>query len=217
MQADSPAAALFAVFYKHLFHELVDDEMGPGLASGFRAKANVSALMVRALIQHPESPWVDRTDTPEREDLPAILRRAFTAAVEELETRLGGEPRSWRWGRLHTLTLGHPLGSVPLLGRYFNLGPYPMPGHALTVFKQESRDDFRVHMGPSLRYVIDLGDLAHAEGVIPGGQSGVPASTHYADLFDLWRTGRYHPLLTDRSEIDAATEGRLILAPAAPR
>jgi penicillin amidase len=191
--------------------------MGTQLADAYRAKANVSAVMIRALIERPDSAWIDRADTPEREDRSAILRRAFVAGVAELGQRLGGEPRTWTWGRLHALVLGHPLGALKVLAPYFDLGPHPMPGHALTVFKQESRDDFRVHMGPSLRYAFDLGDLAHGLGVIPGGQSGIRASAHYGDLFELWRSGRYHPLLTDCAEIDAASEGRLILAPARGR
>jgi hypothetical protein len=29
----------------------------------------------------------------------------------------------------------------------------------------------------------------------------------------MWRWGAYHPLLTDRREIEAASEGRLVLTP----
>ena len=49
--------------------------------------------------------------------------------------------------------------------------------------------------------------------VLPGGESGIPASPHYADLMGLWLDGRYHPLLMDREEIDDAVEGRLVLNP----
>jgi penicillin amidase len=127
---------------------------------------------------------------------------------------LGSDPRAWHWGRLHTLELFHPLGRVALLSPYFNLGPVSMPGHALTVFKEEGLDeDFSIHMGPSLRHIVDLGDLAHAQVALPGGQSGVRSSRHYSDLFEMWRAGEYHPLLTARAEIDAAAEGRLVLTP----
>jgi penicillin amidase len=154
-----------------------------------------------------------RVNSP-RLDTPAIVRRAFERAVAELSQHLGANPAGWRWGQLHTLELMHPLGRVRLLAPYFNLGPVPMPGSALTVFKEEARDaDGKIYMGPSLRHVIDLGDLAHAQVVLPGGQSGVRASRHYGDLFALWRAGAYYPLLTDRREIDAASEGRLILTP----
>jgi penicillin amidase len=214
MGVESPAAALFAVSHKHLFHEIFDDDLGETLATAYRARANVAATMLDLALGDSESPWLDRQDTPEREDRAAIVRRAFERAVQELRERLGGEPRAWTWGRIHTLTLGHPLGQAWFLAPYFNLGPHAMPGHALTVFKEESHDDFKVYMGPSLRQIVDLSDLAHSLIVIPGGQSGIPASRHYGDQFELWRIGEYHTLGLDRPQIDESAEGTLVLEPA---
>ena len=214
MAADSAAAALFAVAHKHLFHEIFDDALSPRLADAFRAEANVSTVMIDAALRGRASAWLDRQDTPGRDGRSALLRRAFEQAVDELGRRLGGEPRTWTWGRIHTLTLRHPLGQVRVLAPYFDLGPYPMPGHALTVFKQESHDDFKVYMGPSLRQVVDLGDPGHGWIVIPGGQSGIPASPHYGDLFDLWRAGESARVSMEHGEIASSAEGRLLLEPA---
>ncbi len=212
MEVSSPAAALFAAYYRRLFHEIFDDELGESLAEGYRARANVSAVMIRIAMRDPETRWFDRTDTQEVEDRLAIVRRAFAGGVADLAERWGQEPGAWRWGRMHTLTLSHPLGEVAILAPYFNLGPHPVPGHALTVFKEESSDrDFSVYMGPSLRQITDLGDLAHGLSVLPGGQSGIRASRHYGDLFGLWRAGEYHPLLMERVDIEAAAEGHLVL------
>jgi penicillin amidase len=214
MEVNSAQAALFATFYRHLFHEVFDDELGSALADESYATGLLHAVMLDQVLPHADSPWFDRVDTPAREDRTTIVRRAFAAAIAELTRVLGSDPAGWFWGRVHRLELTHPLGRVRVLAPYFNLGPVPMPGHALTVFKEEARGtDGRIVMGPSLRHVVDLGDLAHAEAVLPGGQSGVPASRHYGDLFPMWRQGAYHPLLTDRGEIDAASEARLILEP----
>ncbi len=214
MGVESPAAALIAVSRVRLFHETFDDELGRPLADAFSAKANVASTMLEAVLADPQSAWFDRTDTPEREDRAAIVRRSFLAAVEDLRRRLGGEPREWGWGRVHTLTLGHPLGQVSWLAPYFNLGPYPMPGHALTVFKEESHDDFRIYMGPSLRQIVDLSDPGHSLIVIPGGESGLPASAHYGDQLELLRDGEYHTLGLDRAQIEEGAEGTLVLEPA---
>jgi penicillin G amidase len=217
MEAQSAAAALFASFYRHLFHEVFDDELGVELANDYCTDANLQALMIEHVLGSAEPSWFDRVDTPTREDRADALRRALEAAVADLSGRLGPDPAGWFWGRVHTLELTHPLGRVRALAPYFNLGPVPMPGHALTVFKEEARGaDDKIVMGPSLRHVVDLGDLSHAEVVLPGGQSGVPASRHYGDLFEMWRSGTYHPLLTNQGEIEAASEGRLILTPIMP-
>jgi penicillin G amidase len=214
MLAESAPAAVFAVFYKHLFHGVFDDEFGSALAEEYRAEANLSSVMLEQVMPHADSPWFDRVDTPAVEGRAEIVRGAFERAVAELSQRLGADAAGWRWGRMHTLELIHPLGRVRLLAPYFNLGPVAMPGHALTVFKEEGLDaDYKIHMGPSLRQVIDLADTSHAQMALPGGQSGVPASRHYGDLFKLWRAGEYFPLLTAREDVDANAEGRLLLTP----
>ena len=100
------------------------------------------------------------------------------------------------------------------LSTLFNLGPFPMGGHAETVNKaQFGDDDFAVNWGPSLRMVTELGHPERALAVLPGGQSGIPSSAHYDDLVGLWRTGRLHPLLMEREDIAPLAEGRLVLLP----
>jgi len=50
--------------------------------------------------------------------------------------------------------------------------------------------------------------------ILPGGQSGHPASRHYSDMIDAWRRVEYHPMLFDREAIERQAEGRLTLMPA---
>jgi penicillin amidase len=215
MRADSPAAALFAAFYKHLFYEIFADELGPELARGYRSKANLSAIMMRAVLSGDRDGWLDRQDTPAAETLEDVLRAAFGKAVYELQAAIGGSPADWAWGRLHTLELQHPLGrGSRLLGLYFNRGPFPVPGHNGTVNKAEFPEEhWRVQHGPSMRQITDFGDLDAALAVLPGGQSGIPASPHYDDLADLWLSGDYHPFPMGRAAVDAVAASRLVLAP----
>jgi penicillin amidase len=214
MKADSPAAALFAVFYRRLFYEIFD-ELGDELTRGYRARANVSATMMRAVLAGGHERWFDRTDTPAVEGRDDVLRTALEESVAELRRRLGGDPGSWRWDRLHTLELQHPLGRASsLLGFYFNRGPYPVPGHSQSVNKMEYDDEsFRVLHGPSMRQITDFSSLERSLAVLPGGESGIPASPHYADLTPLWLKGEYHPLLMERNAILAVSEGRQVLEP----
>jgi len=216
MRTDQAAPTLFASFYKRLFYELFEDEFGPELAQAYRAKANLSAIMIRAVFEDGHDRWFDRTDTPQIEDADWVLRSAFEKAVADLARSLGGSPASWTWGRVHTLELAHPLGKASrLLGFYFDRGPFPLAGHTSTVNKGEfAEEDFRVVHGPSMRQITDLADLGRALAVIPSGQSGIPASRHYDDLLKLWLAGEYHPFLMDRPEIDKVAEGRLVLEPA---
>ena len=209
------APTIFSAFYKRLFYELFEDEFGPELARAYRAKANLSAIMIRAVFEHRLERWFDRVDTPQVENRDWVLRSAFEKAVADLTQSLGGTPASWTWGRVHTLELAHPLGRASrLLGFYFDRGPFPLAGHTSTVNKGEfAEEDFRVVLGPSMRQITDLADLGRALAVLPSGQSGIPASQHYDDLLKLWLAGEYHPFLMDRPEIEKVAEGRLVLEP----
>jgi penicillin G amidase len=215
MAAESAEAAVFAAFYKHLFHEIVDDELGVALANGYRAKTNLSAIMIRAALFGEAGAWLDDVRTPAVEGRDDILRRALARALEELRACCGDDPARWTWGSRHRLELRHPMArNGGALGLYFNLGPYPAPGHALTVDKAEFADaDYRVLAGPSMRQLVDMGRVADAWSVIPAGQSGIRASPHYGDQLALWRAVEYHPLLMDRAAIDAVAEGTLTLEP----
>jgi penicillin G amidase len=213
MSTDSAEAAVFAAFYKHLFHEIVDDEIG-ALANGYRAKNNLSAIMIEAALFGAASEWLDDVRTPAVEGRDAILRRAMGLGLSELRACCGESPAGWSWGARHQVLLKHPMGRGALLGAYFNLGPFPAPGHALTVNKGEFRDeDYGVTVSPSTRQLIDMGNPADALSILPAGQSGIRASKHYSDHFALWRSLEYHPMLMDRAAIDAVAEGTLILEP----
>jgi penicillin G amidase len=217
MRADQPAPTLFAAFYRRLFYEIFEDELGSDLAKGYRSRANVSATMMRAVFDEPAlAHWFDRAGTPEVEDRDAIVRAAFEKGVADLAARLGGDPSGWSWGRVHSLELRHPLGTASrLLGLYFNRGPFALPGSNSTVNKAEYGDaDFRVVHGPSLRLIVDFSNPDASLSVLPGGESGIPASPHYDDQTKLWLAGRYHPWPLGKAAVDAIAAHRLTLVPA---
>ncbi|MFI5184911.1 MAG: penicillin acylase family protein, partial [Vicinamibacteria bacterium] len=215
MKAESPAATLFAVLYRRLFYEIFADEMGEPLARDYRQQANVSAIMIAAVIEGGHDAWFDNVQTPGVEGRDDVLRASFEKAVAELGATLGGEPRTWTWGRLHTLEFQHPLGRASrILDAFWSRGPFPVPGHNQSVDKMEyDESDFRVLHGPSMRQITDFSDLDHSLAVLPGGESGIPASRHYADLMPLWLAGEYHPFPMTRPQVDGVGESRLVLTP----
>ena len=216
MDAGQAAPTLFVVFHRQLFEEIFEDELGDDLIRACRSRGNLPDTMVRTVLKRGARRWLDRIETPREEELPDILRAAFRKAVDRVLTRWGPEPKSWIWGDIHTLTLPHPLGvTTRLLGWYFNLGPFPVPGSNATVKKMEFRsDEFRVVSGASVRQITDFSKPARILSAIPGGQSGIPASSHYDDLPDIWLTGRYHPIPMNREAVQE--EHRLVLRPEPP-
>lgn len=94
-------------------------------------------------------------------------------------------------------------------------GPTPMGGTMLSPMAATWRpEDFRVTAGASFRMVLDVGNWDASRAINTPGQSGDPASPHFKDLFPLWVTGRYVPLLYSRKAIEGATETVIRLAPA---
>ena len=67
--------------------------------------------------------------------------------------------------------------------------------------------------GASFRVIVDTGNWDHSVGTNNQGQSGDPASRHYADLFKMWAKGDYFPLLYSREKIDLSAEMMTMLKP----
>lgn len=215
MRGDEAAPVLFACFQRRLYEAIFTDELGAELTKAWRSKANLWAIMVSTVVERRLEHWFDRVSTAEHEDRATTFRAAFEAAVRDVAGRFGDDPRSARWGALHTLAFHHALGrGSRLLALYFDRGPFGVPGHAGTVNKMEAPfDGFGVTIGPSMRQITDLGDLDASLAVLPGGQSGIPASPHYDDLMRLWLRGEHHPLPMSRAAVDALAAWRLVLEP----
>ena len=215
MDAESPAAALYGAFWRHLlaatFHDDLPQDYWPqGGARWFE--------VMRHLVDIPDSPWWDDKNTPERETRDDILRQAFAAAVAELEERLGRDPNRWAWGKLHALYLTHPtLGKsgVAPIEALFNRGPYPTGGGAgiVNATGWKANKGYRVVSLPSMRMIVDLADLSRSLAIHTTGQSGHAFHPHYVDMTDLWRTFQYHPMLWTQEQVLAHLEGHLRLEP----
>jgi penicillin amidase len=120
---------------------------------------------------------------------PAI-REAFAAAVAELAATLG-DPATWAWGRLHTVTLRHPLGRRPNLTTFVDVGPRPADGDGHTLNNQhvEATGSYESTVAACGRIAAEPASGALRMVNIPGN-SGHPGSPHYGDQFEDWLAGR---------------------------
>jgi len=207
---------VFELTVEELLARTFRDEMGEEEYREFGRAWDLAGVVLDRLLERGTSPWFDDVTTPEREDLPEQLRRSLRAALRTLEARLGPDPASWRWDRLHTVALGHPLGRRRPLGLLFSLGPYGVGGDPRSVWKSQFPHDgrFRATVGPSFRMLVDLGGRGRSRVVLTTGQSGHPLSRHYRDQTSLWLAGEDRPMLVEREAIEAAAAGHLHLRPA---
>lgn len=196
---ESSEAALFHAWYWRLREKLLRaplEALRPGLAERLFAVNHVPAALLDALLLDGEPAALPAP-------LSSLLQETLEEALESLRARLGPDAAAWRWGRLHRLTLRHPLTpptgwlSRILSGFFaFNRGPIEMPGDGMTVNMSAYlfNAPFEPVAGPSYRQVVDLGEPEGAGWVIPGGVSGDPASPHYADQLPAWLAGTLFPM-----------------------
>jgi penicillin amidase len=146
-----------------------------------------------------------------------LMLEALQAAVTELEGRLGGDPHSWAWGRLHVAKWEPAIAVLadPQLRAQMSVGPLQTPGSASTPRAQTWRgSDFEVVAGASVRMVMDVGAWDNSMVMNAPGQSADPYSAHYRDLFPRWAEGSYVPFVFSREAVDRVSERVIRLTPA---
>jgi len=142
------------------------------------------------------------------EDWDRKLVEVLADALEEGRRMQGRDVRKWRYGHYHKLLVAHPVGHrLPLVGKYFNLGPVPLSGSATTIKKAETIMGYLI--GPSLRLSMDVADWDRSLAGLVAGQSGHLLSHHYKDQWDAYQQGRAFPMQFRR--VEAA--GTLVLEP----
>jgi len=170
--------------------------------------------------------WLLRLEDPESWKGPdplaarnGALLSSLAAAVGETTALLGNDWEQWRWGRLHTAEMRHPLSALldPKQRARVDVGPAARGGSGATVNSTGyDLHDFVQRFGASFRMVVDVGSWDDSVAMNSPGQSGDPASPHYRDLFDAWARDESFPLLFSRERIEAEAEQRIVLRPAAP-
>ncbi len=208
--APLPAAALFAFLERRLREGIFGDEA----AAHHLAPLADRERLLRALAGDLDPAWFDDVSTPRRETAAEVAGRALAAAWGDAVARWGEDSAHWDYEAIHTLTLRHPLGTAPLVGRLFDRGPFPVPGSATTVDAAGGRwrdGVLEVTYGPSMRWATDLGRPDATYAVLPAGQSGHPFDPHYDDQIDAYRRGAVFPFPWSDAAIDAVTVSRLSL------
>jgi penicillin amidase len=120
---------------------------------------------------------------------------ALARAVAEGEKLQGSKVSAWDYGQWMQLTIPHPVaGRLPLVGRFFNIGPVSMSGSSTTI-KQTTR-----RLAPSMRMVVDLANLDNSLANVTIGQSGHWFSKHYNDQWDAYYSGRSFPMQFEKVE-----------------
>jgi len=214
LQPESRSAALYQCWLHHLnraaFQPLLGEELflywcgapvSPvGLVGGHAGR--YLSFLIRAWKEQPERNWG------------RLAEDAWKLALEELERRLGSDPKHWRWGRLHRFQPTHPLAVNPTLASLLNPPPAELGGDVSTVLQSvvlpQAPYQARGWL-PSFRLLAELTPVIDAESVLPTGPSGWVGDRHTFSHLKLWLRGKLHPSYTDRRALEISRPDRLVL------
>jgi penicillin amidase len=193
------------------------DELGE---TAFRSiiKTSIPKNSYHKFISNDGSPWWDDVRTTDKKETrQQIIEKAAANTLNLLRSACGENPSDWTWGKIHTLTHNHPLGTVKPLDKFFSVGPYAANGGSEVLnnlsFPLDTTGYFPVITGPALRKITDFSDIEHGETVSPTGQSGNVMSRYYSDEAEMFINGEFRKMLMNRKDIEEVSKNRLILRP----
>ncbi|MCJ2091788.1 penicillin acylase family protein [Methylobacterium sp. J-072] len=201
-EASAGAALIELLWVRHLRPALLE-----ALVADARTRRLLPPGDTQSLIERLESGLDPAVRT-------TLLTETLGAAFRACCARMGPDPETWSWGRLHHALFAHPLSSLRLDSGW-DVGPLAVGGAAASVMHAEYRTDtFQLTHGASFRMVVDVGDWDRSVFINVPGQSGEPGSPHYADLAPIWGRRDHVPMLYGRAAVEAATETIITLSPA---
>ncbi|HEU5230708.1 MAG TPA: penicillin acylase family protein, partial [Ktedonobacteraceae bacterium] len=229
LAANSAGAAIYMTFLRKLQRivlgaligddeQLLNSYLGVGstliaMLNGYAGRSK--PLLIRLLREHDDSWFANPTIPNGPRSWNEALTRAFHAAIEELDEKLGHDPARWQYGSIHQMTYRHPLGLVKPLNKFFNRGPFPVGGDIDTVNMGtvSPAQPTEVITVPSYRQIVNLADLPSSLSGHSPGQSGHQVSKHYDDFIKMWLQVSHHPMLFTRQAVEDNAEGTLLIKP----
>jgi penicillin amidase len=178
MDKDQSAPFIATLAFQHL-RQAVAERASPGSGAAYDLQAAPAVL--EQLLRSRPTDWFP--------DYDQLLLRSFVDALEEGRRIQGRDVKKWNYGAYNQLLIPHPIGHhLPLVAKYFDIGPVPMSGSGITVAQ------ITPELGPSMRMTIDLSNFDNSRQNIVTGQSGHLLSSHYKDQWDAYYTGRSFPM-----------------------
>ena len=233
--AQSVAATLYSVWRGQFIRNTIDATLdGVPLPSGVslpKPGDQLAMTALKGLLERPQpgigASGINFFNAPSAsaEDRRDIL---ILKSMSDALTRLAGPDFApafgnstnlddYRWGKLHRIVFGHPLGGQFNIPPAFGALPHPL-GDALPGFptdggfgtvdasnhdpRAQSYNDFMFSHGPVNRFVGEGSPPSvHAESIWPGGTSAIPGSPFYVNLLPLYLTNDTVPLLFGQNDL----------------
>ncbi|ELR70578.1 penicillin acylase II [Fulvivirga imtechensis AK7] len=137
---------------------------------------------------YPDHEFVDVDSTQKKETLTELINYSFRQALATLEQWKEERKMDYTWGNYKGTFIRH---LADLGGSLAGFSHYNVQVNGVA----DAINSTKRNHGPSQRLIVEMSSPPRAWGIYPGGQSGNPGSIWYDNLIDLWRDGKYIPLL----------------------
>ncbi len=199
MNPQDVAPAVYTAFHERLMSNVFCWRISPTLYKKYAFVGSMPMRKINEILSDTSYTWFASESWKGRKVLESLIVKSFKDAVHLIHERFGDDMQQWTYGRLHTLTLKHPLDEVAAFRSLVTHELKSVGGDATTLNNAlwQVHNPFDVYVGASMRFVTDMEDSV-VYTVLPGGSSGQPLDAHYADQIQLWANGGYIPLSMSR-------------------
>ena len=213
MDAHLIAASIFEFFRMAYRKNLFADELGELYEESCFL---ILESYIYKMLKTGDEEWIDDINTPEKETLDDIMLRSLKESIKSLSNQFGNDNAKWEWGKIHTITLRHPLGSKKIIDFLFHLNSktYGIGGSDHTVSAFFSFTSLlTVDYGTSQRNIFNTGDWDKSLTVITGGNSGLHTSKFYLSQFPNLVQDKFYKNVFSDSAIKATSICTIIFKP----
>jgi penicillin amidase len=214
---DSKPAVVYEWFLWHLLQNTFSDDLSEDY---WPEGGDRWFEVMRNIVDQPDSFWWDDQSSSGKVETRAdIFRQSFAEAVQSMLDEYGKDPAKWpSWGKVHTVTFRNgTLGEsgIGLIENLFNRGPFESGG-GKSIVNATGWDvgvSFEIDWLPSMRMIVDMGNLNNSVAVHTTGESGHAYHKHYDDMAPLWASMQYYRMWWEQDSVIEEAEGHLKLLP----
>ena len=195
-------ASIYTFFYEKLIYNTFYDELGERIYKQYSFISSLPTRKLLALLKMTDSPLFDIQGTKNIENKEFIIFKSFRDGLNQFNEYFEEIPiQNRNYGKMHNLTLEHPLTKSDFLKSAVTLGPFETGGNNTTINNAEWNitNPYKQVIGASMRIINDLSnDFIYTS--LPGGMSGDPMHPNYSDQLQIWLNGGYVKLPLDISK-----------------
>ena len=222
---NSIGASIFSTWYTYLEANTYTDKQIKYRIWGFQFPLKHIESLVK-IMKDPTNKWFDNPDTPNRIETRArvrddVVKISFKMAIEYLKKNYGNDPAQWKFSRVQTVYLTHPLfGEAPLIGSIFkSREKLPFAGSPTSIAFAYCNNfpprKFNVSFAATQRDIVSFGNPDQMLSVISTGSSMQLFNPHREDQMKLWADLKYHPMPFGKEAVAKTAVDQLTLIPAA--